>query len=183
MVKRKRAALLALACAQVLTAAYAASPAKGASATGGPPDEVIVEAQKERLTHLQMQLEKAQDDFFARFNKVNTNPEYQTHCERKALYGSHILDHVCTPQFVDTANEKVASWLVGTLQGSAYEPLAPEDPSTAIRTKMPDYRRKVLEVGEKDSQLAKISRDFESLKKHYEAVRKAKFKNHWFVWE
>jgi hypothetical protein len=183
MVNRKRAALVALLCGQLLTAAYAASPAKDASATGDPPDEVIVEAQKERLTRLQVELEKAQDNFFARFNKVNTNPEYETHCEHKPLYGSHILKHACTPRFVDAANEKLASWYVPSLQGSQYQPLKGDDPSTVIRTKMPDYRRKVLELGLKDPQLAKMGRDFEALKKHYETVRKAKFKNHWFVWD
>jgi hypothetical protein len=70
-----------------------------------------------------MELEKAQDDFFARFNKVNTNPEYETHCEHKPLYGSHILKHVWTSRFVAAANEKLASWYVSSLQGSQNQPL------------------------------------------------------------
>jgi hypothetical protein len=88
---------------------------------------------------------------------------------------------VCTPRFVDTAFEVEAQAFVRNYRDGEfyYAPSA----NGVIMDKMASYRKKVLELAQKDPQLGKTARDYLALTKHYEAVRKQKFKGKWFVWD
>jgi len=177
--------LSALICGAFLATAFAVSAATDTAASAdaqqdspsqqSSPDEVIIAARREKLSHLRAELEKTQIAFYEEFNKINTDPEYETHCRYKSRPASRILEHVCTPKFVDTAVEAEAQALIRNY----YAPTA----DGVILEKMPFYRKKVLELTQKDPALGKVARDYLALTKHYESVRKAKLKGKWFVWD
>ncbi len=110
--------LLGLICGAFLTTAFAVSADTATAASAGAqqdsprqqnsPDEVIIAAQREKLSHLRAELEKTQIAFYEEFNRINTDPEYETHCRYKSRAASRILERVCTPKFVDTAVEAEA---------------------------------------------------------------------------
>jgi hypothetical protein len=177
--------LSALICGAFLATAFAVSAATdtatSAEAQQDTPnqqnslDEVIIAAQREKLSRLREELQKTENAFYEEFNKINTDPQYETHCRFKSRAGSCILEHVCTPKFVDTAFEVEAQ----AFTRNYYAPPA----NDVILEKMPSYRKKVLELTQKDAKLGKTARDYLALTKHYEAVRKQKFKGKWFVWD
>jgi hypothetical protein len=144
-------------------------------------DEVIIAAQREKLSRLREELQKTENAFYEEFNKINTDPQYETHCRFKSRAGSRISEHVCTPKFVDTAFEVEAqAFTRNYVDGHFYyAPPANE----VILEKMPSYRKKVLELTQKDTKLGKTARDYLALTKHYDAVRKQKLKGKWFVWD
>jgi hypothetical protein len=183
--------LSALICGALLTTAIAVSAATDTAASAdaqqdspgqqNSPDEVIIAARREKLSHLRAELEKIQIAFYEEFNKINTDPEYETHCRYKSRPSSRILVHVCTPKFVDTAVEAEAEVFTRNYQDGKFYYAPPAD--GVILEKMPSYRKKVLELTHKDPALGKVARDYLALTKHYESVRKAKLKGKWFVWD
>ncbi len=50
-----------------------------------------------------------------------------------------------------------------------------------IANKMPDFLNHMLAVVNKDPKLVKMIFELEALNKHYQEVRKQKFKGHFFV--
>jgi hypothetical protein len=80
----KRAVLLVVICGSLCAAADAANPSaqtqNGGSAKQVPIEEVTVEAHKEKMSKLRLEIKKSVDDFYDAFNKANTVPEYETHC-------------------------------------------------------------------------------------------------------
>jgi hypothetical protein len=57
-------------------------------------DEVTVTA--ERLMKLKAQLQRAEDAFYAEYNRVNTVPEFQTRCGMETDYTTRMNYHQCT---------------------------------------------------------------------------------------
>jgi outer membrane murein-binding lipoprotein Lpp len=128
-----------------------------------------------RASALGIELSKTKLAFYAEFNRVNTDPEYVTHCRVRSRFESHILAQVCTPQFLDNATAAEGQWALGRLSGfygADYGvPFAPSA-NEAIRSKMPGYRSRVHELARQDSKLAQIASDYQALRKQFEAVRK-----------
>ncbi len=113
--------LLALLCCQLVPCVFLTSTAadapitKTVAQTGDngkeqPLDAVTVSA--ERLMQVKMELQKAQDAFFAEYNRANTVPEFQTRCEMETDYSTRLEYHECTPKFVVAANESYAQMLL-----------------------------------------------------------------------
>jgi hypothetical protein len=190
-VNQQGAMLLGLICGALLATAFAVSAATDTAASAdahqdsprqqNSPDEVIIAARREKLSHLRAELEKTQIAFYEEFNKINADPEYETHCRYKARVASRILERVCTPKFVDTAVEAEAEAFTRNYLDGHFHYAPPAD--GVILEKMPSYRKKVLELTQKDPALGKVARDYLSLTKHYESVRKEKLKGKWFVWD
>jgi hypothetical protein len=88
---------------------------------------------------------------------------------------------VCAPKFVDTATEVESQALVRGLQDGHFYWAPPA--SEVIKEKMPAYRKRVIELARNDPKLGKTARDYLAQTKHYEAVRKQKFKGKWLVWD
>jgi hypothetical protein len=141
-----------------------------------PLEQVIIAARKERLSKLHQKIEESEDAFYKAYNKENTEAEYQVNCRKRPPTGSHIDQHVCTPAFVDRAYEDEAGAFLG-----GYAP--PPPPMALIAEKIPAYEKHVREVIAKNPKLIAALRDYDALNKHYEAVRKAKFKGRWIVWD
>jgi hypothetical protein len=140
-----------------------------------PLEEIIVGARKEKLSELHQKIEKSEDAFYEAYNKADTEPEYKIHCGDEIPTGTRMPAHVCKPQFVDTATADEAQ---GFLYGYAAMPAW-----MVIASRMPAYEKHMREVVEKDPKLIAAVRDYYLLTKHYEAVRKEKFKGKWLVWD
>ncbi len=174
----KRAALLALLCGSwFVSAAFAvgADPDNG-SATSQVPDggaqdavtEVTVEAHKLKLNRLRQEINKAVDNFYDLFNKVNTVPGYETRCTDERRSTSYTVHHVCTPRFVNDANEQETQ---GFFDGYATIPAA-----NLIYLRGRGYKRRLEELIHSDPQLHQAAVEFDALTQQYAAVSKEKVK-------
>jgi len=87
-------------------AATAAGPGAGASVptpTFEELDEIVVKGKR-----LSEEIEEAEDEFFALFNKINTDDRYDTHCVQVRLDSdSRLQSRACIPGFVADA---LADW-------------------------------------------------------------------------
>ena len=89
----------------------------GPEATG-MTEEVIVRGQTPGA--LRIQIELAEEAVYDRFNEINSNDEFDIHCEEIAFTGSRMLTRFCQPNFWHAAEENIAYETVRLLQGSAF---------------------------------------------------------------
>jgi hypothetical protein len=94
-------AILALAAARV---AQAAAVSAVAETTELP--EVKVEGR--RLSQMRQDIIKAEDRFFAAFNELNKDDDFDMHCATQAPLGTHIQTRVCRVRFYEKAQEEEA---------------------------------------------------------------------------
>jgi hypothetical protein len=78
-------------------------------------DEVIVRGQTPPA--LRLEIERAEDAVFARFNAITSNHEFDIHCELEKATGTRIPQRVCGPVFLHEAQARSGRDVVLTLQG------------------------------------------------------------------
>lgn len=122
--------LIALCCAGFIEAAAlgqaesdgagaAADAPAGAAAESQTPvdEEIIVRGQSRAI--LRFEIQQAEQAVFDRFNEINSNDEFDIHCRREQLTGSHIPRRVCQANFWRDAQAVAGQETVRGLQGSA----------------------------------------------------------------
>jgi hypothetical protein len=144
--------------------------------------EIIINGHKEKLSQLQTEVYKAEDDFFEAFNRVNTDPEFETHCGFELPIDSHIQKRVCRPQFVnDSTEEDMLSHLDSRFMVGPVHPGRPAN--MEISHKMSAYRNHIRDLVRNDPELRKALGQYYALAQQYNAVFKQKLKGKWFVWD
>jgi hypothetical protein len=146
----------ALLTALVLVAATQAAPQSA--------DEVVIHAQRETLRQLQTQILQLEDQFYARFNALNTNPDFVVTCTTQATTGSRFVHRVCTPAFVDKAT---AAGLYRWDTGGSVEP-----PVHAITAKYPRFNQALRELVQSNPSLYSLLAQQATLRKRYETLRR-----------
>ncbi|HEY4212019.1 MAG TPA: hypothetical protein VGM84_11100 [Steroidobacteraceae bacterium] len=174
----KRAALLVLVCGSFLTAAHADPDSPEAPKVGTEPGglllekdvtaEVTVEGHKEKMYRLRKEVDKAADAFFAAFNRANTVPGYNTHCQDEQPTGTYIAVHKCTPKFVDDANGSASMAFVS---GRTYDSEA-----AAVPLRMALYRKQIHVLIKADPKVRKAAFEFDALMERYKATGREKVK-------
>jgi hypothetical protein len=176
----RMAVRLALICAvSFIPAAYGQTAGSdtanpGTAAQSGGTDqpetteEVSVEAHKLKMSRLRLAINKAVDNFYDVFNKVNTEPEYETHCSNERRITSYTVHHVCTPRFVNDANDQETQ---GFFDGYATIPAA-----NLIYLRGRGYKKRLEELIHTDPQVHQAAAEFDALTLQYAAVSREKVK-------
>jgi hypothetical protein len=163
--------LLAIGCGSAfLRGAFADSGVAAApiTSTQSPTEEVTVEAHREKLSKLRKEINRSVDNFFAAFNKANTVPGYETHCSDEKRGGSHIDHHVCTPRFVNDAQQEETQ---GFFDNYATIPAA-----NLIYLRSRGYKKRLEELIHNDPQVHQAAVEFDALTQQYAAVGREKVK-------
>jgi hypothetical protein len=71
-----------------------------------PPEEITVTGKS--MAAARSELHRAQEQVFTVFNSLNSDDEYDIHCESRASTGSHIKRRVCEANFVGDATSAEA---------------------------------------------------------------------------
>jgi hypothetical protein len=172
----KRAVLLAMICGSFYGSLCGAADAaktgaqmqNGDSAKQAPIEEVTVEAHKEKLSKLRLEIKKSVDDFYDAFNKANTVPEYETHCQDETPTDSHVASHVCRPRLIDDANQNDTQ---AFFDGHAAVPA-----STLVALKMPGYKQRLEELIHDDPKVREAALHADALTQQYAAASAEKVK-------
>jgi hypothetical protein len=119
------AAIAAVACTIGAGAVAAQGAAPGAvpgapeGAERTPPgDEVVVRGR--RPAQLRLEIERAEDAFYARFNEVNGGDDFDITCRDELQTGSNIPRRVCRAQFEREALADVGKDFALGVQGSPF---------------------------------------------------------------
>jgi hypothetical protein len=136
-------------------------------------DEVIV--QGTRLWQMRKAVTDADDRFFARYNEINKNHDFDVHCDMEAPLGTRIKQRTCRPAFQEKAESE---WARGLLEGFAAIP-----PELVWLDRQEAYRRNLFDVARGDPQLMKLLRERDALEKRYKAEHKRRMKGRWILFE
>lgn len=129
-----------------------------------------------RLWQLREAIVEAEDRFYARYNELNKNGDFDIHCRREAPIGTRLKKRICRIAFFEDAQAEYARALV---TGSGYAP----DPDLVMLQRSGEFRANAVELYKNDRRLRALSRDLERLQKSYEEERKARFKDRWILIE
>lgn len=170
--------------------------APGASAPAAPAtqeslDEVIVNGAK--LNELLQEMVKVEDKFFKRYNELNTNDDFDTHCAMETRAGTAIRRRYCHVGYQEKAlqveGQDYALFLInnfdfglGTSGGTTYK--RGTDPPTlvgappvaaalTIEGRRKDYQQNVRGIVAQHPELLELLRERDELGKRYEAGRRA----------
>jgi hypothetical protein len=149
---------------------HAATPGAG-SDTELPEVQVV----GKRLYQMRQDIIKAEDKFFAMFNELNKDDDYDVHCTVEAPTGTRLKKRVCRVQFYEKAQAEEAQAL---LRGE----FAPPADLVAVE-RSAEYERKALAVINANPELRKLVKEREELEKKYNATRKERFKGRWILFE
>lgn len=137
-------------------------------------DEVLVEGT--RLWELRQQMVQLEDKFYALYNELNTDRDFEVHCHIEAPTGRIIKERVCRLAFVENAQEREVQAM---LEGHA---APPADAVHQART--PEFEAHFMKVVNSDPRLRKLVRQRESLEQKYDKERQQRSANRgWFRFE
>jgi hypothetical protein len=150
-----------------------AQSATSTATTSGPSSElpeVVVESK--RLSRMRQEIIQVENRFFALFNDLNTEDDFDVHCRHNTPTGTRIQQRVCLVQFYEEAQ---AEWARAQLTGD----YAPPAELVALE-RGPEYRRRALAIINAHPELRRLVKERDALEKKFLATRKERFKGHWF---
>ena len=96
------AAAYTVSASEDVAATRAEAPQAGANYLAGL-DQIVIDAHREKLSQLRKEIEQSEVAFYEAFNKINTEPEYETHCLVETSTATPFQAQVCEPRFVQDA--------------------------------------------------------------------------------
>jgi len=170
---RSRLLVAGVALGLLLPAVRAAEPATDAAMTTRPLEEVEIIGKK--LYQLQREVIEAEERYYALYNELNTNDDFDVHCEMHAPLGTKIKNRICTAVYIAKAQEAEAK---AFLDGETVAPTA-----QVALMRQNDYRKSVIAVLKANPRLYQLLRERNELEQKYERVRKERMKGRWILFE
>lgn len=142
------------------------------------PGESVVELDQvdvigKKLQQMRRELIAAQDRFYAHFNELNTNDDFDIHCTMHAPVGTGIRQRQCRLEFLrEAAAEQGQNFFLGLTS----------DPPTITRSHVPaqtqwyarsdEYRETIKALLETSPELQELALTWQRLQEQYDAARK-----------
>ena len=141
------------------------------------PTELLdeVEVHSRRLSQMRHDVIKEEDRFYALFNDLNRDDDFDVHCKWDAHTGTLIKQRICKVAYYEKAQEEES---VALLNGDI---VTPADLVALVRA--PEARGKMLAVINANPELRRLIRKRDSLQRRYEETRAARLKEHWILIE
>jgi hypothetical protein len=109
-------------------------------------DEVLI--QNTRLYVLRHEVELAEERFYALYNELNSNHDFDVHCVDEARLGTLLRKKVCKPAYVEAADQE---------QGRSFVDGRPVIPTAALaEARRAAYHRNMREVVEQNPKLLRL---------------------------
>ncbi len=154
---------------------------KSLKSEAGEPYEVVVSGRPTRARYQEL-IEDVEEDFFAKFNELNIDDEYDMYCYEYTPTMSHIKRRACEPLFMIARRAKNASDAVFMISaGGNSAPLASklggvylESPDEMVKYEKRNYEvlvKKMEELTASNRELGEIASVMEQLKFQLENYR------------
>ena len=125
-------------------------------------EEIVVQG-KESLGRLRHRVYEAEDDFYALFNSINDEDDFDIHCTKEARIGSRVKRRVCRANFeLQATAEEARGWKLGF-------PTPPAE--SAIAHKKAIFLEKMEILVNENPELLKALADFGYAKFDYETEK------------
>jgi hypothetical protein len=181
----------------VLLCLVSAPAAQGIASPATPDqkdslDTVVVEGTRGQLNAMLQEMVKSEDRFFERYNKLNTNDDFDMRCFREARVGTRFMRRYCIAEYMNRAmqvqGQDYALFLQSnfdTSQGAATYKQKNDPPTllggppvpamVMIEARREDFRQNMRDVVSRNPELVKMLRERYELGQRYEATRRSLF--------
>jgi hypothetical protein len=158
-------------------------PSAEAAAQKEQLDEVVVRGKRVQLAEMRKELVRLEDRFYDRYNELNTRNDFDIHCVNEARTGTRFVKRSCRAVYQDEAFQDEAKVALATRQNiqeqlrvNAPNPVVtgqvPVPATVRIEARLPEFRKNVREVANKDAQLARLLKERAELAARYELLRR-----------
>ena len=139
----------------------------GAASNDETIDDIVVVGQKSR-SDLRREVFQAEEDFYAVYNKLNDDKEYDVRCFYETPTGTHQKNHVCRARFVTKAYERHARRNRNNLSS-----VANQDADPVLAEKTATYQQKLETLIATNPELQAALIHYNTLRNQYIAERGA----------
>jgi hypothetical protein len=168
----------------IVPRANASRPPPPGRSISAPLPQVEIQAQRTKLSEMRRELDRLEEQFFAEYNKLNTDHQWDVHCRTEIRTGSHVGIRICTPAFVSQAMHlgQRPAILGRTDQQMSASPAAPVA-YTLIQQKTAAYQKNMIEIVRTHPELFDLIKQRAELAEHYQAALKMKFTGKSPAWD
>lgn len=138
------------------------------AANGDVVDNIVVVGEKS-LAELRRDVYQAEEDFYALYNKLNDDNEYDVRCFYETATGTHIENHVCRARFVSKAFSAHAA-----RNRNDMSRVANQDSNPAFAAKTAKYQEKLETLIAANPELQNALIRYNTLRAQFVAQREEK---------
>jgi hypothetical protein len=155
------------------------------SSDEGPLDTVVVEGTRSELDHLRQQMVLIEDKFYERYNQLNPNHDFDTHCHIEARVTTRITRRYCRAVYQEQAQEREgqdhSEAMKKMINGRGFDangealplPWVPPAPAAiVIEARRKEYQQNIRDVVNHNPELVEMLRERYELGQRYEASRR-----------
>jgi hypothetical protein len=168
----------ALACLLLAFVARDAT-ADGSKDQGDSLDEVEVQGTRSELDQLRQQMVLIEDRFNERYNALNTNHDFDTHCHVEARIGTNTMRRYCRAVYQEREQQKEGQAYAEALKNMNQDPpqpwVPPTPPAIKIEAWRKDYQNNIRNVVKKNPELIEMLRQRYELGQRYAASQRKIF--------
>ncbi len=144
-----------------------------------PLDTVVVEGNRSELDHLRQEMVLVEDKFYERYNQLNPNHDFDTHCQTEARVTTRIMRRYCRAVYQEKAQGREgqdhAEAMKKMINGYGPDQPAPWVPpppaEIAIDARRKEYQQNIRDVVKHHPELVEMLRERYELGQRYEATR------------
>jgi hypothetical protein len=142
-------------------------------------DEAVVQATRTQLREMRKQMVAVEDRFYARYNELNGNDNYDIHCAEETTAGTRLQLRHCRPVFearaVETESIDYFLMLQKTTNAGAPMPagsIGPPVPAIhEIEAQRPGFRSNMIEITTRHPELLDLLKERDKLARRYAKAR------------
>lgn len=138
------------------------------ASNGDVVDNIVVVGEKS-LAELRREVYQAEEDFYALYNKLNDDNEYDVRCFYETATGTHIENHVCRARFVSKAFSAHAA-----RNRNDMSRVANQDSNPAFAAKTAKYQEKLETLIAANPELQEALIRYNTLRAQFVAQREEK---------
>jgi hypothetical protein len=145
-------------------------------------DELVIRAKRLKLREMRAQIVEVENRFYAKYNELNTNDDYDIHCREYAATGSISKDRVCRASFEERLDIHYARDVMRMMDGVGTVP-PPQAPDRELLEKYALLRKHALKVINANPELRRMVREREALDKAYNEEQRIRLNGRVYVLE
>lgn len=175
--------LTAVAATFIAALAIAPRAQAGASAAASSPDEQLEQLDESlvegrRIRQLRDAIVDVEDRFYALYNELNPDDDFDVHCAQRARLGTRVPRRTCIVAYVEKAqaaeSRDLVFWMQADPVAQAQGPNATSASVVALE-RFNEYRATALKVINGDARLLRLIREREELERRYVEEGRRKF--------
>jgi hypothetical protein len=138
---------------------------------------VATAASAETVTSIRREMSRVEGQYFALYNKLNTDKQFDMVCRMEAPTGSNFMRRVCQPRYLESAKQTSASERIDAANHAGTPPQAGANVGAAmvggasvVDTQQDAFRRNMLDVLQKSPELQALGQKRDELQRKLDAA-------------